>query len=263
MDNVEIILSLNKHNIVWITLINKGYINFTKNFIKCIERSNIDFKFILFCIDDESFDTFNTIDYCACCVCMKADFLEQRLSSEFHVFGELNYKRIVFAKLDAILYTLKNTHSLGVEWVGFIDTDIVLFANPSHVMLQAIHENPDVSIFCSCDEATLYCTNKRNCTNICSGIIVFKNQPNIYDFFQYCTNDINNFMSDQHFLLQKVQDSPVTIQTIEKTIFANGCHPGLKDGPIQLPEHMCALHFNYMVGLEKVHYMKLQNMWYV
>ena len=266
MDNdhfKETIRSLNKNKIVWITLINKGYIDFTKNFIKSIERSNIAFKFILFCIDDESFDTFNTNAFGASCVCMKANFLQQELPSEFHVFGELNYKKIVFAKLDAIAYTLNNTLNLGVKWVGFIDTDIVLFSDPTNVMIRAINEDPDVSIFCSCDEDTLCCRNIRNCGNICSGMIVFKNQPVLYHFFQYTAIDVDTFYGDQDFLLQKLQSSNVIIQTIDKTIFANGSYPGLKDRPVDLPEQMCSLHFNYMVGLDKVHYMKLQNMWYL
>ena len=46
-------------------------------------------------------------------------------------WGDIEYKRLVFAKLDAILYTLKNTYDAGVKVVGYIDRDIFLFKDPS------------------------------------------------------------------------------------------------------------------------------------
>ena len=254
-------LELNKE-LIWITLINQGYINFTKNFLISMKKENIVFKLIIFCIDKESIDAFSEYDNC---ICLDANlFLKSNLVSNLTKWEELEYKKIVFAKLDAILYTLENTKDLGIQNVGYIDTDIVLLSDPSIIILDEFNNNPNILILSQCDEVGL-CSNRFNCRNICSGVIVFRNIELLNkSMFDYTEQDINRFCSDQHYLCAKLKTLNITILTIDKMVFVNGTYSGIRGGiPTQLPPQASLVHFNYLIGLDKCEKMKCQNMWYL
>ncbi len=259
--NLELNKELNKE-LIWITLINQGYTNFTKNFLKSMEKANISFKLIIFCIDKESFETFSGYKNC---ICLDANlFLKSNLVSNLTKWEEWEYKKIVFAKLDAILYTLEKTKELGVMNVGYIDTDIVLLSDPSSIVLKEFDNNPNILILSQCDEVGL-CSNRFNCRNICSGVIVFRNTELLNKLmFDYTEEDVKRFYSDQHYLCAKLKNLDITILTIDKMIFLNGTYPGVRDGKATIfPPQASLVHFNYLIGLDKCEKMKMQNMWYL
>ena len=53
-------------SLVWITLINSGYLNFTKNFLESMKVFNSAFKLIVYCIDKESIEALRNYDNCIC-----------------------------------------------------------------------------------------------------------------------------------------------------------------------------------------------------
>lgn len=247
-------------SLIWITLINYGYINYTKNFLKSMEKSKSTFKLIVFCIDTQ---TYEELKNCDNCICLHTDFLYDRgLASDFKVWEEKDYKKIVFAKLDVILYTLKNTYDMGIEAVGYIDTDIVLFSDPTIIMLEAMNQNKDINIFSQCDEGGKTCSNKIDCQNICSGVIVFRNNKSLYHIFEYTSEDINKFCTDQHFLTSNLKKLNIICLTIDKNIFLNGSYFHINHSNI-FPDSACLIHFNYMVGNQKQRKMIEQNVWYI
>ena len=136
--------------VVWITLINNGYVNYAKNFMESMKKANVCFKLIIYCTDD---DAMSALSGYAECVCKRVDFLKHSVDKDMKCWGDIEYKRIVFAKLDAILYTLKATYEAGVKGVGYIDTDIFVFKDPSEIMLDAMNNNPEIDIFSQCDES--------------------------------------------------------------------------------------------------------------
>ena len=258
MEPIVNVIGNESQKIVWITLINKGYIDFTKNFLMSIKNHCItDFELVIYCIDDESFNTFNDNELCFCIR------IENSLPLELQTWGLAGYKEIVFTKLDVILSTLKNNEKHVA--VGFIDTDIVLFSNPTDIFIAAMNDVPEVPIFCQCDEGgnDNICTNRRKCANICSGLIVFRNYENLYPLFDYSNVDIQMYDSDQHFLNEKLQELNISVHTIDKYICCNGQYPELQYKKVDFPTHTCSVHFNYMVGFEKVEKMKLQNLWFI
>ena len=91
---MEKILDLDKC-LIWITLINYGYIEYTKNFLKSMEISKSIFKLVVFCIDKESFNELQKYERC---IPIFTDFLKNRnLVSEFNSWGTREYKKICFA----------------------------------------------------------------------------------------------------------------------------------------------------------------------
>jgi hypothetical protein len=252
-------------SLVWITLINHGYVDYTKNFLLSMQKANIDMKLVVYCINKESIDELSSFPNC---VCLDAKpFLKYELPTELKEWENIDYKRICFAKLDAIYYTLTKTRNMGVKFVGFIDTDIILLKDPTQVFMEKIKKHKSINIFCQCDEKIGIngnCSNNVGCPCFCAGLIIFRNIKENYPFFLYSEKDIPTFMSDQDFLLYKFREHTATYMTIEKNVFLNGAYPGVQsDGTLILPDTAALIHFNWMVGHEKKMYMKKHGMWYI
>jgi len=246
-------------SIVWITLINHGYVDYTKNFVQSMVAANVGFTLKVYCIDQASMDAL--AGFSPLCEChAAADFLkDKRLPSEMKEWLALDYKRITMSKLDAIVHALK-THP--GQPVGYIDTDIVLFSDPSPLVLKEMEAHKDVHVFAQCDERGSVCSNRRQCTNFCTGVVVFRNMPDLYDLFQYTRRDVVSQTGDQEFLNSQFQQRGVTVWTLDRAVFPNGCFlPQLKDAKVDVPSSACLLHFNWMVGHQKKASMQRQGLW--
>ena len=255
-DNIE----LNK-SLVWITLINYGYVDYTKNFLLSVERAKINLQLVIYCIDKETYDEFKTNKNC---ICLMADFLKYIIPSDFKVWLNIDYKRICFSKLDVIMHTLKETLKHDVKAVGYIDTDIVLFSDPTTVVTDAMKVFKNINIFTQCDEYGQTCSNSINCRMFCAGILIFRNIPEIYNLLEYKDEDIYKYDSDQHFLVPKLRALKIDYFTINRKKFINGAYyPNIKSDKIKFSDDACLIHFNYMIGHEKKTAMKLQGLWYL
>jgi len=249
--------NLNK-SLTWITLINQGYLDYTKNFLKSIELNKIDFKLVVFCIDDESYNELKDNNYC---ICIKADFLKYSIPSDFKVWQNIDYKRICFSKLDVILYALKN---FGSDAIGFMDTDVVLFSDPTPIVVNAMNVFKKVNIFAQCDELGQTCSNPMKCKMFCAGILIFRNIPSLYPLLEYTDDDIYKYDSDQHFLVPRLRKLQIDYFTINRKKFMNGSYnPKIRIEKVKIPEETALIHFNYMIGHDKKKAMKLQGLWFL
>lgn len=248
---------LNK-DLIWITFINYGYIDYTNNFLKSMKKNNINFKLIVFCNDDK---TYNELVTNPQCICMKTDFLKTQFPPGMTSWGQQDYKRLVFAKLDVILYTLKETYDMGVKSVGYIDTDIFLFSDPTPIMLDAMTTYKETLVFSQCDETGLSCSNPVKCSNICSGVIVFRNIPELYSLFDYKKEDIDLYSGDQQYLTVIFEKNNIARRTIPRKQMPNGAYFSSMRRPIKIEPDVCLLHFNYMIGHQKRDCMRIQGLW--
>ncbi len=250
--------------LIWITLINYGYINFTKNFLKSLKKYGVNMKLYVYCINFEK--CYNELKEFDNCVCLNAElFLKKKIGEGLVVGAQMAYKQVVFCKLDAIKYTLMTGYHKGLKAVGYIDTDIIVLSNPTDVIMKYMKVCPDdISIFSQCDEV-LKCRDIMNCGNICSGAIVFKNNPAYYNIFDYTEADIQRFMGDQDFLLYKIRAYGIKVITIDKNIFINGTYPGIKpdSGKLVLKKEASLIHFNWLVGKDKETQMRRLGMWFL
>jgi hypothetical protein len=120
----------------------------------------------------------------------------------------------------------------------------------------------EIQIFGQCDEGGSVCSNPRNCVCMCTGVIVFRNNPALYSIFSYTDHNIHTFPSDQHYLDAVFKHKNVPRLTIERKIMPNGAfYSRLKQERLMLDPKPCLLHFNYMVGHQKEQCMKLQGLW--
>jgi hypothetical protein len=249
--------------IIWITLINYGYIEYTKNFLKSIEVNKVeDFRIVIYCINnkreiEEELKEYKNYE----CIDANIFLNTKEYTDKFTEFMTMEYKRIVFAKLDAIKYTLKNNRE---KMVGYIDMDIVLFRNPTEEIEKEMEKNPGNEIYAQCDEKKI-CRNKYECRKICSGLCVFRNREEIIGCLDYKEEDIRRYMSDQDLLLENIKRMGIKYITISKDIFINGGYKYIyrKDNAVEFPKEKCSIHYNFIVGDEKIKRMKVQKMWYI
>jgi hypothetical protein len=221
---------------------------------KCI------FPLIVYCLDKGSMNAFQGIPNVQCI--SASPFMRSQMNTELTSWNTIDYKRIVFSKLDAIKYTMELPQYKDAL-IGYIDTDIILFKNPTDIILKEFEENPEALVVSQCDEDTLQCTNFSQCTNICSGVIVFRQSPIIRSLLEYAEWDIVENLTDQHYLSNKMKQ--INYRTIDKNIFVNGSYPGVKDytKPLVPSKEAILLHYNYMIASFKELFMKKNGMWYV
>ncbi len=225
-----------------------------------MRRNNCIFPLIVYCLDEGSMRAFERYPNVHC---ISANpFMRRQMNTQLTKWDTIDYKRIVFSKLDAINYTMELPQYKDVL-IGYIDTDIILFKNPTDIILKEFEENSETLIVSQCDESTIQCTNIKCCPNICSGVIVFKQSSITRSLLKYSELDIMENLSDQHYLCKKLKG--MNYRTVNKNILLNGAFPGVKEyGRGQrLPEEAVLLHYNYMVGSDKEIYMKKNGMWYV
>jgi len=249
-------------SIVWITLINQGYIRFTQNFLESMRKNNCIFPLIVYCLDNESATALKNYKNVTC---ISANpFIRGQMNKDLTIWKSIEYKRIVFSKLDAIKYTLDLPEYKDFS-VGYIDTDIFLFKDPTPLMLKALSDNPDAIVISQCDEDKLYCSNINKCPNICSGVIVFRQSFITKSLLNYSERDIITNLTDQHFLAVQFKKLNISYLTIHKNIFMNGFFPGVRmDGHVlKIPDEAVLLHYNYMIGSYKEYFMKKNFMWLV
>lgn len=247
-------------SILWITLINYGYVEFARNFLASMRSSHSQFTLLVFCTDTQAAEALSEYKNC---ICIDADvFLKFRLTRNLSTWGKSEYRKLSFAKLDAVSYAMTHSYKLGFETVAFIDTDIVLFSDPSPILRELMNEHKNVDIFSQCDESAEACSNPSACPLLCTGLMAFRNISSNHKLFSYTESDVKNYTSDQDFLNKSIADQKTRTLTVGKNIFLNGSHPYLRNPQsLARPSSACAAHFNYMIGFDKIHRMKELSLW--
>jgi hypothetical protein len=252
-------------DIVWITVINRGYIDYTKNFLESLAVSGSSLHLIIYCIDPEIDDLLRAYDppgrLRAYYTCLDASgFLTKPCVSNLTTWSLPDYMNIVFSKMDALAYTMARTG----QPVGYIDTDIVVVSDPVPVVQAAMREHPEVLVFCQCDEnlrAGATCSHRMQCPHLCSGLIVFRNDPQLSGCFTYTDVDMKTYDGDQTFLGASLRRRGIPYYTIDPQVWVNGSY--FKYHTEAYPEGASTVHFNFLIGDGKRRTMMDKGLWRV
>jgi hypothetical protein len=247
------------NKIVWITLITPGFINYAQNFFKTLKLNKIDFKVIVFCTSTQCMEALKEFPSAKCVV------LDTNYKQETLIYGEADYRKAVFQKLDLMSYILNLiSEDKEFEGLGFIDTDVIMLKDISVLFHDYLQQYKEIDIFAQCDEGSEECSNHQNCVWLNTGCIVFRNKLSLDKFFKYTEKDIEENKGNQGFfcnLLKKYKD--VKHLTISKQILLNGKNKYVRRHSNDLPSNAHLLHFNYMSNLDKPANMKKRGVWVV
>lgn len=254
-------------------MVNAGYIDYVLNFAAFAHR--FKFPLLVLCLDDASVAAISPVFSC-----VRFD-LRTPVAHELTTFGTQPYKRIVFAKLDAMAFVMRVLKSRGTgnQWVGYMDTDIVLLADPQPAIFAAMDAHPEADVFTQCDEGqavgTGECSNQRACPNGCTGVLVISNTTEaekaakIEAALAYTAADMDHFETDQHYLMERLRLLEVPRWTLSRHVLVNGAYakcdsasrrPGPVPRPV-LPASAVLLHFNYLTGSAKEALMRKWGWW--
>jgi len=264
-EELDSYIKMQKNEIIWFTFANFGYREYIKNFLESSRRYKTNFILHLLCSDDL---LFNEIGNDPNCYCIRSNlFFNSNLTTEFRDIDNIECKKLMSCKLDVFSSLLKYLKSFNINMMGYIDTDIILLKNPTELFLKISNENPNINIFAQCDENANECYHNLKCPNPCTGVLLFKYDDFLIQLLDYKTLgcEVTKFQNnEQDYLKYVCTKTNYPIYTITKKYLANGTLSGLKNNyPINIPESIYCLHFNWMVGNQKKEYMKKNNLWFI
>ena len=270
------ISNIGKVEIQWTTLINSGYVKYAKNFLFARKSLNLNFGIMIWCSEAETVHLMQSLNLCVPPVhCLLLPELSQAplLPSELQEFGHEGYKRVMFAKLDAIVATKNYLAALGrFPWLGFLDMDVALFRDPTDVFATYAENHPNFSVFTQCDEGTVNvpCSEPESCPNMNAGVMILRNSPKILQILSHADADLKLFHTDQDYLRATLDLGGIRRFSLPRDILSNGAYIGIHEHPYEEARTLfhdlqnvntSLLHFNWLVGDQKMVAMKVFGEW--
>jgi len=243
-------LPLYKNSLVF-ACTNHGYMDYTKNFLHYLDKIDIPWTLVLFCMDQRSYDACKTIITKHASLDIRL-FRPMNYSSNFHEWGQNEYKQLVYYRYEVMYQAFKDPK---VTSAIYFDTDIVILKDPVDKILYCMDLQPEIVFFGQCDENARQCTRQVGCPNVCSGVSAFRKSEILESIMvpEKWRQTVHKYSGDQEWL-NTVLD-PKRKATLPTDLFI---HP---------PKHAnfnsetMTYHFNYMIGNAKKEYMKRHGYW--
>ena len=230
-----------KEDLIFITLTNTGYIDYTLNCLESLKK--IEFKNDLICyvIGNEGFNVLNKKGY-------KCNLINEEQNSNFQIFRRGNWADITFHKFTIIYENL-----LKYKYVCFTDGDIVYENNDFLNYLKKNIENYDMLVQSEGDEYDKY-------EDYCTGFMFIKSNQTTLDIFNPETviKYKKQEQWDDQIYLNEVK-TKINYKKLPLNLFPNGKYYYNNNNENLRPY---LIHFNWVEGHEKKNRMKKYNKWY-
>ena len=220
----------------FITLTNKGYLDYTRNMIISLKKLDIATPLKVYCIGEECYDELDYDD---------KELLLTDAPDDLQVFREGDWNKVVVQKFNIIYKEL-----MKGENVLFSDGDIVWL--DSRFQRDIKNRLDDNDILFQNDHQ-----DDNDDGQLCSGIMYIKCNDKNKQTFNPANIDINNFKCDQIYLNEikaglKYDKLPLKKYPNGQYFYNRPCRQG-----------SYCIHFNYLVGHEKKETMKKLNYWFL
>tara|TARA_B100000575_G_scaffold12699_1_gene9185 strand:- start:3198 stop:3914 length:717 start_codon:yes stop_codon:yes gene_type:complete len=236
---------MENNNYVAITYTTNGYIDFTHNLLSSIEKNNIDINIKVFSLDKKATKYFESKGI------ESVEFKSKYVESQDEMFFQNsdNFGYLMMAKFEIIYKEL-----LKNDYVLYIDGDIVIKKDIIKYLF-AVKRNYDI-IFQDDKRPS-----KPNLINLCAGFMFIKSNKKTLKFFNPDNLNIEKITSykthDQTHINKN--KSKFNYGVLSLDMFPNGAHY-YKNYENLNPS---IIHFNYVIGEEKINTIKKHNEWYL
>jgi len=226
-------------SIVFITLTNTGYIEYTQNCLKTLQKINCNYPLQCYCIGKDGFNILKNNGY-------NSFLIDEEHNSNFQTYRHGNWSKITFNKFKIIYDNL-----LNYDYVCITDGDIT-FENSIFMdyLIQNIGDNDLLiqSESLSDDENYL----------LCSGFMFIKSNQNTIDIFNPDkTQNIKDTKEwDDQVYINEIKDK-LKYKKLPLDLFPNGRYYFKYSSSI----NPYLIHFNWTIGNEKKEKMKFYNKW--
>lgn len=230
-----------------VTFTNMGYCDMVKNTAKSMELASISLPLHVACLDEKSMEILKDISNIKCFPFYK------NVSEKFENYFAIEYKKIVYQKLDLFVYLLQS--ELPYKYFFYIDSDVVFYKDPISYLVSFIYPETDI-VF---QNGECYPFRGTKISNRCTGVLFFRNTPSLIPLFT-CINPACNLDGDQDYVNQRIQNFPsIKEQILPEELFPNG---STFKYPIILSDKYI-MHYNYLFGNEKKPKMIQTNSWFI
>lgn len=231
-------------NSIILTITNYGYFIYTLNMIKSLKCD----KLIIICLDQFSYETFKKLKYNV--IKYNSEIVE------LYKYGNVNFGIIRYIKLKIIAEIL----SLKFH-ILYTDSDIFYLKNITENILE--WEKNEYDIVIQKDGK-----NEKEIENLCTGFMFIKsNEKTIKSFeildhyvYPYIVNKIyKNYDQDYFNLILKKE---LNVKALPLITFPNGRFYLNNKNKLDIKD-VTLIHFNWLIGMDKVTQMKSNNMWLI
>lgn len=247
-----------KNFIVW-TMTSDGYADITYNLYKSLEKANVPWKLLNICVDDESYNYFKDKNI----PCVKYDSNMKTQKGELSKFGSDEFMSFNRIKLDLLDYFSKKAPET-IKYVVYLDGDIVVSKDFIPYLQNLYETNPNNYFYLQCDDQNKMTTT--TCINLCTGFISYKREK-LYKspFDVYDEEKWKNIREDQPWVNQHLKEYSIPTLSLEQDLFPNGTYVkgNISNTTNELSDNRYILHYNYMIGDNKIQKMKENNNWYI
>jgi hypothetical protein len=239
-------VTLNIKDIAFITLTNNGYMDYTLNCLKSLNKINSEIQLKCYCVGKKGNQLLNSMGY-------SSEFIKptNKSLSGFQSFRNNEWADITYQKFNIIYKNL-----LSHKYVCFTDGDIV-YENPKifNYLLENIGGN-DMLI------QTEAIKDDISTKELCTGFMFIKSNPKTISLFNPINvephkNKCGNNWNDQLYV--NAFKHTITYNTLPLTLFPNGRYYYANHQTI----NPFMIHFNWVVGHTKKQKMIEHSKWYI
>jgi len=244
--------------IIW-TMTSDGYSDITYNLYKSLEKANVPWKLLNICVDDESYQYFKNKNI----PCIKYNSNMNTKRGELSKFGSDEFMSFNRIKLDLLDYFSKKS-SDEIKYVVYLDGDIVVSKDFIPYLQKLYEENPNNIFYLQCDDKEKCSSTK--CSNLCTGFISFKKENMFKSPFKvYDEEKWKNIREDQPWVNIHLKEYNIPTLSLDQDLFSNGTYikgniSGIEN---KLNNNKYILHYNFLIGDQKIEKMKENNNWYL
>mgnify|MGYP001265326788 CR=1 FL=1 len=224
----------------YITLTNKGYVEYTKNCLKTLSMIGKPELLEVYCIDQEAYDLL--MDY-PCKTLLQLP--EDQQIKELQEFRQGNWNKVVYQKFRCIHKAL-----LDNDFVYFTDGDIVYKSDKFITDLNNRMENKDIDLLIQNDKQS-----DDDDGELCSGLMFIRSNEKTRDFFDPKSIDINTIGCDQIYVNKMKQ--AIHYEKLPLCEYPNGLYHRTKN------PNGFLIHYNYLIGNDKKKMMIIDSNWFI
>jgi len=230
------------NSVKFITLTNNGYLDYTLNCLKSLEKIGFEGDLHCYVIGEESHDTLQNKGY-------TSSLLEYDNDEDcnFAKFRKGNWHNITKRKFDIIYKELNEN-----DFVCITDGDIVFLDKSFMEFCFNYIENNDLII--QNDKLS-----DDNHENLCSGFMFIRSNEKTLNLFHpnNVEKEVKEGWGDQKYI-NNIK-TKLHYKTLPLDLFPNGNYYYRENNRL----NPMMIHFNYVIGHEKKNRMKTYNKWYV
>jgi hypothetical protein len=225
-------------NLSFITLTNNGYVDYTLNCLESLKKINTKKQLKVYCVGEEGYNNFISKN-------IECEFIDDSKCSDFQTFRLKNWSNITYYKFQIIYQNL-----LNYEFVCITDGDIVYENN---IFLDYLLTN-------ICDNDLLIQSEGIDVTDVCSGFMFIKSNPDTIAFFN--PENVEKYKDmvgwDDQVYINNMKHK-LKFKKLPLSLFPTGQYYYTYSE--KLTPYL--IHFNWIVGHEKKNRMVKYNKWYV